>query len=101
MKRPLNELIAHGVVGGILAGLVLAVWFLVVEPFNGQALHTPAALASALSHPPIATPPFRLVAAYTVVHFGVFACVGVIAAWALDTLQLRAGLLFGILFGIV
>jgi hypothetical protein len=81
--------------------LVVAVWFLVVDAFNGQAFHTPAALASALSHHPIATPTFRLVAAYTVVHFGVFACVGVIAAWALDALQLRAGLLFGILFGIV
>lgn len=101
MKRPMNELIAQGLVSGILAGFVVALWFLVVDSFAGQVLHTPAALASALSHHPIAAPTFRMVGAYTVIHFGVFACLGIVAAWALDALQLRPGLLLGVIFGIV
>src|SRR5207245_2674365 len=49
MKRPVNELIAHGVVGGFLAGLVVALWFLLVDSLAGRPFHTPAVLASVLS----------------------------------------------------
>ena len=49
MKRSIHHLIADGVVGGVLAGLVVALWFLVVDSLAGRPFHTPAALASALT----------------------------------------------------
>ena len=101
MKRSTNQLLAQGITGGMLAGLVVVVWFLIVDFMAGQPFHTPAALASTLSHHGARAPTSQLVAAYSVIHFGVFACLGVIAAWALDALQLRPALLWGVIFGIV
>jgi hypothetical protein len=101
MKRPSNELIYHGVIGGILAGLVVVLWFLVVDSFAGHPFLTPAALASALYHVPFEGPSFRLVAMYSVVHFGVFAVLGVCAAWVMVALRAPPRLLLGVFFGIV
>src|SRR3989442_6317488 len=101
MRRSLNQLIADGVVGGVLAGLVVALWFLVVDSLAGRPFHTPAALASALTRQAIGPPTFRLVAAYSVVHFGVFAVLGVAMAGAIAALRTPPRLLFGVLFGLV
>src|SRR2546425_10658287 len=100
MKRPVNELIAHGVVGGFLAGLVVALWFLLVDSLAGRPFHTPAVLASALSRQDITTPSFRLVAAYTVVHFAVFALLGVAMAGAIAALRVPPRLLLAVPFGL-
>jgi len=101
MKRLINELIARGIVGGMLAGLVVVLWFLAVDFFSGQPFHTPAALAAALSNQPLEAPSLRLVGTYTVVHFAVFAALGVAAMWALNALRLRPSLLLGVVFGMV
>jgi hypothetical protein len=102
MKRPSNELIYHGVIGGMLAGLVVVLWFLVVDSLAGNPFGTPAALASAIfdNRPAVATT-FRLVAMYSVLHFGVFALLGVCAAWVMVALHAAPRLLLGVLFGIV
>src|ERR1043166_5141921 len=101
MKRPSIELIYHGIIGGMLAGLVVVLWFLVVDSVAGQPFLTPAALASALYNVPFQGPTFRLVAMYSVVHFGVFALLGVCAAWVLVALHAAPRLLLGVFFGIV
>jgi len=101
MKRSLHQLIADGVVGGVLAGLVVALWFLAVDSIAGRPFHTPAALASALTRQAVGPPTFRLVAAYSVVHFGVFAVLGVVMAGAIAALRTPPRLLFGVLFGLV
>lgn len=101
MKRPSSELIYHGVIGGILAGLVVVLWFLVVDSIAGQPFVTPAALASVLYHRPFLGPTVQLVAMYSVVHFGVFALLGIGAAWVMDALHTAPRLLLGVFFGIV
>jgi len=101
MKRQPHEMIAHGVVAGLLAGAVVALWFLVLDSVRGQPFHTPAVLAGAFSHQPVAAPTFRLVAVYSVLHFGVFAFLGIAAAWLMAALQTAPRLLLGLLFGIV
>jgi hypothetical protein len=101
MKRQPHEMIAHGVVAGILAGAVVALWFLVLDSVRGQPFSTPAVLAGAFSHQPVAAPTFRLVVVYSVLHFGVFAFLGMGAAWLMAALQIAPRLLFGLLFGIV
>jgi len=101
MKRSIHHLIADGVVGGILAGLVVALWFLAVDSLAGRPFQTPAALANALTRQAIGPPTFRLVAAYSVVHFGVFAVLGIAMAGAIAALRTPPRLLFGVLFGLV
>jgi len=101
VKRSIHHLIADGVVGGVLAGLVVALWFLVVDSLAGRPFHTPAALAGALTRQPIGPPTFRLVAAYSVVHFAVFALLGIAMAGAIAVLRTPPRLLFGVLFGLV
>jgi len=81
--------------------LVVVLWFLVVDSLAGQPFLTPAALASALYHVPFEGPSFRLVAMYSVVHFGVFAVLGVCAAWVMVALDAAPRLLLGVFFGIV
>src|SRR2546425_13301943 len=99
MKRSLHHLITDGVVGGVLAGLVVALWFLVVDSIAGRPFHTPAALASALTRQAVGPPPFRLVAAYSVVHFGVFAVLGVAMAGGVGGRRTPPGRLVGCRFG--
>src|SRR2546428_10260599 len=101
MKRAINQRIARGVVGGLLAGLTVALWFLLVDSLAGRPFHTPAVLASALSRQDITTPSFRLVAAYTVVHFAVFALLGVAMAGAIAALRMPPRLLLAVPFDIV
>lgn len=102
MKRPTNELIYHGMIGGMLAGLVVVLWFLVVDSIAGHPFATPAALASAIfDHQRAAATTFRLVAMYSVLHFGVFALLGVCAAWMMTALHTAPRLLLGVIFGIV
>jgi hypothetical protein len=102
MKRPTIELIYHGVIGGILAGLVVVLWFLVVDSFNGTPFQTPAALASTIfDHHPAEATTLRLIAMYSVLHFGVFAVLGVCAAWMVEVLHATPRLLLGLFFGIV
>jgi hypothetical protein len=101
MTRAINERIAHGAVGGILAGLTVALWFLVIDTVGGRPFHTPAVLASALSGQEFTTATFRLVAAYSLVHFAVFALLGVAMAEAIAALRIPPRMLLGVPFGLV
>ncbi len=102
MKRSSNELIVHGIIGGLLAGLVVAVWFAVVDTVRwGHPFVTPTDLARALYHQPGTGSTVWLVAMYSVVHFGVFACLGIAATWVMVALHTTPRLLLGVFFGIV
>jgi len=101
MKRMFNGRIAHGGVGGILAGLTVALWFLVVDSLAGRPFHTPTVLAGAFAGYDITTPTLRVVAVYTVVHLAVFAMLGAAVAELIAALRLPPRLLLGVLFGIV
>src|SRR5216683_1849910 len=90
MRRPVQAVIVQGVMGGILAGLVVALWFLVVDVLVGLLLHREFPQAT-----------FRLVAAYSVLHFGVFALLGVAMAWVSAALAAPPRVLLGVVFGLV
>ncbi len=81
MRRPAQAVIVHGVAGGLLAGFVVVVWFLVADTVAGQPFRTPRLLAGMLLNRELAQVTPRLVAAYTVLHFGVFVVLGVGMAW--------------------
>lgn len=90
----------HGLVGGLIAGAVVALWFLLVDLSAGLPLQTPTALAGAVLGHDAALGTFRLVASYTVLHFGVFALLGAATSWVIAAIGVPPGLLLGAVFGI-
>lgn len=99
-SQPTGRALAHGIVGGLIAGLTVALWFLVVDSLRTEPFDTPARLASTLLGEEYAWPTGRLVAIYTVLHFGVFALLGLLTAWFLHATDLEPGLLVGGVVGL-
>ena len=92
---PLRE----GGIAGVIGASTVALWFLMVDSIAGRPLFTPAILGASL---------FDLlgggfggrglavhVAAYTVIHFGAFIIIGVVAAYLMNVLDRRPSLLVG------
>lgn len=90
----------HGAIGGLLAGTLVALWFLVVDLATAEIFRTPAELAAAwLGEADGAITPGRI-ALYTLLHFGVFAALGAAAAAFLEATDQPPGLLAGVIFGV-
>ncbi len=100
MERPQSDLILHGALGGIVAGAVVVVWFLVVDLVAGEPFHTPARLASIVLGEDFYSPWPRLVSVYTILHFGIFISLGLITAGLLKLFDIEPGLLLGAVFGV-
>lgn len=97
MSRP-KAPVMRGVIGGILGGVALAVWFLIIDASAGAPFRTPAFMASALlGHEMEIT--FGLIALYTVIHFAAFIVVGVVVAWLLRFLHTAPTMLLGFVLG--
>lgn len=101
MSRPSQSLIVRGATGGLLAGLVVALWFLVVDSIAGQPFRTPLLLSNALFHNAVGVVTLRAVVAYSVLHFGVFAVFGVAMAALSAALSSPPRLLLGVVFGLL
>jgi len=93
--------IVHGVIGGLLAGLVVALWFLVADTLAGHPFRTPALLAGVLLNHEIPQVTARLVVVYTVLHVGVFAVLGVGMSWLSASFAAPPRLLLSLVFGVV
>ncbi len=100
MERHQSEILAHGVVGGTVAGLVVVLWFLGVDFVSGNPFHTPARLASIVMGEEFTGPWPRLVVMYTILHFGVFLSLGVGTTWFLKSIEMDPGLIVGAVFGV-
>lgn len=85
--------VVHGLVSGALGALVVAVFFLLFDLWNGRPFWTPAALGSALFlGEPLAAgagAPAVLVIGYTAVHGAVFAGLGLVSALLAATASRR------------
>lgn len=101
MRRPEQAVVVRGVIGGMLAGLVVALWFLVVDVVAGRAFHTPAMLAGVFLNREFSQPTLQLVAVYTVLHFGVFAVLGVAMALMSAAVNSPNRILLGLVFGLL
>jgi hypothetical protein len=93
--------IVHGVIGGLIAGFVVALWFFVGDMLAGHPFRTPARLAGVLLNHDFSQVTFRLVTVYTVLHFGVFALLGVGMAWLSAAFMAPSRLLLGLVFGLL
>lgn len=99
MERSNTRTLVQGAIAGIAAGLVVAVWFLILDIATTQAFHTPATLASALVGDQ-GPPSFGLVAIYTILHFTVFALLGIGAAYLVRVIGAGPNVLMGAVFGL-
>lgn len=100
-SAPIRDVLVQGSIGGLIAGLVVSIWFLVVDLVTGQPFATPAILGQAVMQLPEFEMTPRLLVGYTVLHFGVFVALGVAAAWFVRVTRLAPSLLLGLGFGIV
>lgn len=99
MQPSRSHTLAHGAIAGCLAGLVVALWFLVLDVATAEPLRTPMLLAGALLGAP-AEPSALLVASYTIIHLSVFIALGMGAAAVLRATGIAPGLLLGAVFGL-
>jgi hypothetical protein len=95
----------HGMVGGLAAGFVVALWFFLVDVVSGQVLRTPVLLARIIlgldstdGVAALASP--QLVLGYTVIHFTVFAFLGAVMAMFLAAIKIAPSVLLGAGFGV-
>lgn len=99
-RQAAHPVLLHGVVGGLLAGAVVAAWFFVVDLAINEAFFTPTLLATVILHESFVGVSLRLVLLYSVVHFGVFAVLGAVAAAFLRATGAQPALLIGVVFGV-
>ena len=93
----------EGVVAGLIGAAAIAVWFFILDLYNGRPFYTPNVLGAALSLAGIvrdpATAPIsvELVVFYTWVHVLVFCVIGGLAAKLLSLAERDVNFGFGIL----
>jgi hypothetical protein len=99
LQRPsrANDLAYGAFYGGALGGSVIAIFFLIADTIQGQALYTPSMLGTALFTDTI-VPGVRLdmVALFSVVHFATFFVLGGFASWLRLTWKPLRGSMLGL-----
>jgi hypothetical protein len=93
----------EGIVAGILGGLTVALWFLVVDMMHGRPFYTPTVLGTTLFSrgvwpATLDTLPasFDMVAMFTWVHLLAFVVIGVVVAYLIAVAERNPNLGFGI-----
>ena len=93
----------EGVVGGMIGAATIAIWFFIVDLYNGRPFYTPNVLGAALSlsrtipDPAAAPISMELVVFYTWVHALIFCVIGGLAAKLLSLAERDLHFGFGIL----
>lgn len=99
----LSGVYVEGVVGGLIGAATIAVWFFIVDLYNGRPFYTPNVLGAALSlsrtiPDPVTAPiSLDLVVFYTWVHALIFCAIGGVAAKLLALAERDLDVGFGIL----
>lgn len=96
-----RRILIHGLVAGVFAATVMALWFLVIDASLGAPFRTPGLLAGSL----VGAQDFEtrpgLIALYTVIHYAAFMVVGVLVAWTLMKMDVSPGILLGLVVGFI
>jgi hypothetical protein len=81
----------EGLAVGLVAGGVVALWFLILDVLMRTALYTPAALGSVLffgaTGPAEIRRTFAVIGGYTVLHFVIFMVLGSVFVWMVHKVQ--------------
>lgn len=100
MDRSTNDTLVQGLVGGLMAGALVAIWFLILDSMQGQPFKTPELLAGVLLGGSESAGDVRLLAVYTLVHFAVFGLLGALTASFLAATDIAPGVFVGLAFGL-
>ncbi len=94
-----SRIVREGIVGGLAAGIAVALWFLVVDLVQGRPFFTPSALGSVfflgatdLAEVQVS---FWVALAYTPLHFAVFGLVGTAASALASEAESQPPILIG------
>lgn len=92
------DVVWDGFIAGALGAVTVALWFLVLDIVQGQPLHTPTVLGTALFHGPHAVAELHAGAAepgtvmtYSGLHLALFALFGGVVAWMVREFRGRSG----------
>jgi uncharacterized membrane protein YgdD (TMEM256/DUF423 family) len=96
--------LGEGVLTGLIGGIVVAVWYLLIDLGRGQPLHTPNVLGQVFVGRDT-TPGFHVmpqaVAEYSILHFVVFLILGVLLVWLAHLATRNPSLRMGVWLGLV
>ena len=100
----ISNIYEQGIVAGMLGAATIAVWFFLVDIFNGQPFYTPNVLGTALfrggaglDQPQNLPLSLEMVLVYTWIHGLVFCAIGGLASKLLDLAERNVNAGFGIL----
>lgn len=96
-----SDVLKRGILGGVLAATAIVIFFLFADVLQGETLQTPTLLASVLLGQEQAEIGLGFVAVYTVIHYAVFAALGMGVAWGLDRAHAPPSLLLGLVLGVL
>ncbi|HWH78673.1 MAG TPA: hypothetical protein VNT76_14935 [Candidatus Binatus sp.] len=104
----ISETYSQGVVAGLIGATTIALWFFIIDLFNGRPFYTPNVLGVALFHRGAALDAsmnqaisFETVLFYTWIHGMVFCLIGGLAAKLLDLAERNFHLGFGVVLFLV
>lgn len=92
--------VSQGLIAGVIGGTVVAVFFFVLDAGQGEPFRTPAYLAEAVFGEGGVRPWFSMIAAFTILHYVVFAAIGAGAVILFRWAGLPQNLLLGALYGL-
>jgi len=100
----MSDIYLQGIIAGAIGAATIAVWFFIIDVFNGRPFYTPSVLGTALfgrgtglNQPQVSPISFEMVLSYTWVHGLVFCIIGGIASKLLALAEHNVNLGFGIL----
>jgi hypothetical protein len=100
----ISRIYREGIMAGILGAAAIALWFFILDIFNGRPFYTPSLLGSALfrrdialDQPETLTVSFEMVLLYTWVHGMGFCVIGGLASKLLALAERNLNIGFGIL----
>ena len=95
----LSGVIARGVAAGVVGATVMALWFLVVDASQGTPFRTPNFVAGSLLGNEDLSMSIGPLVLYTLLHYGMFIVVGMIASWVLVHVETASPMLLGLVLG--
>ena len=100
----ISRLSLEGIIAGMIGAAIIAIWFLILDTFNGRPLYTPTVLGTALfgrgeglSSPESMKVSWEMTLMYTWVHGMVFAVIGGSVSYLLRLAEKNPDLGFGII----
>jgi len=99
-----HSTVREGLLTGLIGGLVVAVWYFLVDLGRGQPLHTPNVLGQVFvgrdTTPGLRVVP-QAVAEYSLLHFAVFLLIGLLLVWLAHLSTRSPSLRMGVWLGLV